>query len=238
MNRKQIKDQIKNAYWMEPSDREYQFLKKYEMRSMQMWDVLWVELRYMGLHGLVCAALIITLLALMVVTLPQDSAGSAMSFLPLGVLCPLVSTGRSNLYGMSELEEASRFSLRFIKMIRLFILGIISVLIVLTGTIISGLADGGLPDITVCLHSLVQISMPVLFTICGCMHITRKWHGNVFGCFAMTMVSCMVPFAGSIIGWQLSFAVLMAGAIVLMLLCVGESYLYVKESEDLLWNFC
>lgn len=159
------------------------------------------------------------------------------SIIPALVLLPVTAIGRSERCGMEELEAASRFSLRFVRLMRMPILGCISlVLIAAVSCYLKVQLQISISEI------LYFVGFPYLITVWGCMLITRKWHAkeNIYGCIGVTVLSCILPFIAdtlklrSIIPEYAAYAALL----VVFVVTVKEMIMYVKESEDLSWSSC
>lgn len=64
MTNKELKKRLKNAYKTMPSEREKAFIRKYEKRRMQIFDVLKIEIKYMGLKSFLTGLFLCILLFL------------------------------------------------------------------------------------------------------------------------------------------------------------------------------
>ena len=123
MTEKYMKKLLKNVYQISPSNREKVFLKKYEKRSMRILDVFILEFKYMGMQSVLSGAILIILFGIISFSKNSELMWYVSGILPVVGLILMSGMGKSEKYGMHELEAASRFSLRFIKATRIFILG-------------------------------------------------------------------------------------------------------------------
>ena len=64
MTDKAMKDLLKNAYKISETDREKVFLKKYEKRSMHIFDVFRLEFKYMSVRSMVSGMMLVLFFAL------------------------------------------------------------------------------------------------------------------------------------------------------------------------------
>lgn len=235
MNDKEIKRALKNAYKITPTDSEYDFLRKYGKRSTRLWDILLTEFRYMGVQSLISAALLIAVFFLITRFDNLETTWFVSGALPILALILTSGLGRSERYGMQELEGASRFSLRFVKSVRMFILGITTLLLIVA---ISVLLSGK----TGCnLFVLIGVvGTPYMISVFANLLITRRWHAreNIIGCFAVTLLSCVLPV---LMKKAISLNVIEPFVITIVFaavtaLAVRESVLYTREREDFAWN--
>lgn len=234
MTDKDIKKQIKTAYAVVPSDEEKAFIRRYEKRAMQMHRVIFVEAKYMCMSNLAWSIPLFVILVIISKVMEPKYAWAIASMLPLCAVVPLISIGKSDRCRMAELEAACRFSLKFIRMVRLFILGILSLLLILAGSVIlKEICQVGY------LHTFLFCSLPFLLNVWGCLCITRKWQAkeNIFGCIAVTIFSCLLPMS-SYAGLWLTDDILLIAVCIILFFIGKEAFMYVKGSEDVTWNLC
>lgn len=235
MTDKDMKQLLKNAYQISPSVRERDFLKMYENRSMHIWDVFVLEIKYMGIRSILSGVMLILVIGLIYLSENPQLMWYVSGILPVVGLLLISGLGKSERYGMQELEGVARFSVCAVKAIRIFIVGGISLIIV---TAISVLLQGktGVGFMTI----LGFIGTPYMLNAWGNLMITRRLHGkdNLYGCLAVAGVSCMLPM---LMEKAIQLGVIQPIVILLVLaaafaLTVRESVLYIKEREDLSWN--
>lgn len=237
MTDREIKKMLKDAYTMDVSDREKTFVRRYEHRRKQFFDIFRIELGHMKMGS--CLGGIALYIALFYVL--QSGKENVMwmlsSMLPLLIVAPLVALKQSDKYGMSEVEAASRFSLRFIKMTQMLILGLASILILMVSTIcLHGICRIGISQI------LFYVAFPYLFNVSGSLYIFRKWHTkeNIYACIALAGLSVVLPAVLQVI--RLHTYIPEYAVVVLFILVFyasgREIILFVKESENISWNLC
>lgn len=237
MTDNELKKRLKNAYETIPSEKEKVFIKKYEKRRMQIFDVLKLEIKYMGLKSCFTGPFLCILLFLATKNGQPQFMWIMSSVIPTLVLLTVTAIGSSRRCGMEELEAACRFSLKFIRMIRMMIFGSISLVIIVA---VSHFLKVQL-HISI-LETLSFVGFPYLINVWGCLLISRKWHSkeNMYGCIGVTVMSCILPFI--IDTMKLKFIIPgYVACVVLLVVFVGtvkEMFMYVKESEDLSWSLC
>lgn len=235
LTNKEMKKLLLSAYKQPVSEKEKMFIRKYERRSMQIVSIIRMELRYMGIYSYL-VGLVLTFLLFMVAHSNQSQfMWIVSSLLPLFALMSMILIGKSRQFGMHELEAASRFSLRFLRLVQMLILGTVSLLLItVCAVMINDILEISIPQ------TLCYLGIPYLFNVWGCLLLTRKWHGdnNVYGCVAITVFSSVISFVyNPIVLYQqligMSAYVLLG---VILGVTVREMAKYIKESEDLLWN--
>lgn len=237
MTDRDIKKMLSKAYASKETNKENKFIHKYEKRSRRIWDVFKIEIRYMGIQSVLVGMLLCLLFVLVAHMDDINLMWTVSSLIPIGAAVPLFLLSRSERYGMDELEAASRFSLRFVRFVRLFIIGIVTlILFVATGVILKSIS------VATNIDYMIIVVIPYLITDFGAMLITRKWHskGNVLGIAAVCMLGCIIPFIIKEIRMTNHLPDITYGIITVILLVAvcRECILYVKESENLSWNLC
>lgn len=235
MTDKAMKDLLKNAYKISETDREKVFLKKYEKRSMHIFDVFRLEFKYMSVRSMVSGMMLVLFFALISFSKNPELIWYISGLLPVAGLILISGLGKSERYGMQELEAASRFSLRFIKAVRMFIMGCATLFIVIATSIVMQ-EKTGFNFITI----LGLIGTPYMLNAWGNLIVTRRWHEkeNIYGCLLVALVTCMLP---ALMEKAISYELIQPFILIILLLVVSaltvrESLLYIKEREDLSWN--
>lgn len=239
MKNSELKCLIKNAYDVKPSRKKNVFIGKYRKRELNYGKMLLIQFRYMGPQMTVAIGLALAILIVSVADRNKDFANIFAAFMPAAALIALTGLGKSEKYKMSEIEAASRFSLRMVEILRLTVIGIAGAVIVLAASWAIKLLTGSeLP------RSFALAGTPYLITTFLCMLIIRKWHSekNIYGCIAAAAVVCLLVLGGMtmlescpeeicrwiiLILFEISFV-----------LTVCEANKYVIESEEIQWNLC
>lgn len=237
MTDKEIKKLLKAAYASPETEKEKVFIKRYEKRSLSLMSIIKIEFHFMGIRSAFAGLVLCTLLFLLARNQDTDMVWTVSSLIPVGVFIPMILLSRSERVGMAELEAVSRFSLRYIRTVRMFMMGIFSMLLLLIVSIILRSAYVGNT-----VDCLAFAAVPYLISTYGAMIVTRKWHSkdNIFGVLAVCLLGGLLPFAEKTarLSGQLSDKTIMFLAGVLLAAVIRECSLYVKESEDLSWNLC
>lgn len=237
MTDKELKKLLKGAYALQTTESEKRFVRRYEKRSLQTIDVLRLEFRYMGLQSILAGAILCLLCMLMVKMEDTDMMWMLSSLIPLCAVIPMILLSKSERCGMDEMEASCRFSLRFVRLVRMCIIGAFAlVLFLCVGTIMKTLYAFTVIDY------IAYVITPYLASAFGAMLVTRRWHGkeNIYGILAVCILSGLVPFVVKTFmqsGLLSDVAIVMIAAILLTAV-IRESIKYVKESEYISWNLC
>lgn len=239
MKIRNIKILLKTAYSLNESDSEKQFIRAYEEKHMQLWEVVKVEFGFMGIKSALAALILLIVLFAASFNNTEYGLWCVSSMLPLFAMLVAFIIGSSERYEMDELESACRFSLSFVRMVRMLIIGVISlVLLALCIAIIQRNSAETLIVIICC------VSCPYLLNIFGCLFITRKIHNkeDIFACAGITCFTCLLPtlVKARILRMFMSACDLWAGIALLLIiiLTVRESIIYVQEGDKKIWNLC
>ena len=237
MTDKEIKGLLKNAYMLSETETEKIFVRKYEQRSLKLSEIIKTEFQYMGAKGFLAGVVLIVVLLIAAQAGDTDRVWIISSFIPVCALIPMLLLSKSERFGMDELEAASRFSLRFIRIVRMFILGVFSMALLLTVGIILRITIAASFS-----EQMILVVFPYLISAYGAMLVTRKWHGkeNVFGVLAVCAFAGLLPYVIRPIklSGQLTDGFFLLMIALLLVAFIRECMLYVKESEDLSWNLC
>ena len=235
MTDKELKHMLKNAYELPESGGSQRFIKEHEKRSRQLSDVIKNEFYYMGIKSILAGFILCGLFMAVALNGEENMMWITSSMLPVCSLIPLIPILRSGKYGMCELEAASRFSLKFIQLIRMFILGIFSSVVILGGSVL-------LRKIWICgmLDIVIYMLLPYFVSIWGSLFIARKWHGKEsaigvpFICIATGFLPTTIRELRNVhITPDYMYVIL---TVIIMVASVKECIEFINERSDLSWN--
>lgn len=233
MTDKELKNMIKNAYALPTTESEKRFVRSYEKRYLQIKDVLKSEFKYMGFKSILSGVILCLIFITVMKMDNSDKMWVISAMIPFCAVIPMVLISRSERYGMDEIEASCRFSLRFLRFVRMFIIGIFTIGLLLSiGIIMKVLSAFTIIEYIAC------VLTPYLISDLGAMIVTRRWHGNenVYGIFAVCIASSLVPFIVKML--RLHDTAIVAIAAVIFIAVIRECVKYVKESENISWNLC
>lgn len=236
MTDRELKEKLNNVYNPGQSERGRQFVLRHEQRSLQLKDIILDEFRFMNRQSVLSGMLLFIILLLVSMHDSTETVWCLSSFLPLLALLITAVIGRSERHGMSELEAACRFSLHFVRTVRMLIAGAASLALILACTFIARKNAGSSFAVVLCF-----VSFPYLLNVFINLLITRKRHSaeDIYFCAGATCFTCLIPS----IGRALSISRMSdAAAIVLIIVAAaavtGESIKYIHERDRIIWNWC
>ena len=124
MKRNDVKRLLKNAYPVEPSERKTVFLRMYQPRQMNYRELLGLQFQYMGPQLVILYGYAFAMFLGLIAHRDETMARLFAALMPALALTALTGLGKSEKYGMAEIEMASRFSLRMLKILRLALVGL------------------------------------------------------------------------------------------------------------------
>ncbi len=232
---KEFKNLIKHAYYAPEPERKQEFLRKLRPRQVSTFRMLLDQIPYIRPHVWILALLILAVAIVGAVTGKEGTDKEVALLMPLTAVVGMLENGRSGRYGMSELEMATRFSLRSLVFARMTILGILAgVVTAVTAPVISG--SFGMEAVM----TAETILIPYLITMIIGLHLERSPLGRTNG-----LVSVLVAVGVSTLFFLLwnseggmalyvSFLSAGLGVVAVMVLCMltlAEQWLTVKNVE-------
>lgn len=238
MKNSELKRLIKSAYSIEAS-RKNEFIKNYQRRELNYRELLRVQLQYMGAQLTAICGYALAMLLGSLANIDVKLAKIVAVLAPLAALFALTGLGKSEKYGMEEIEMSSRFSLRTITIIRLAIIGIAGLAIMLAASCALSAVTG--MNLFV---SFAAAGVPYLITTFLCMLLIRRWHSpkNIYGCVVIAAGVCAAMFGGIDILERCCAGLYRSALSGVLLISAGltavEVCAYIRESEELQWNLC
>lgn len=237
MTDREIVKRVRTAYALSETAKGKRFVREHEKRSMQILDIIKLEFKYMGLQSLVAGIILCISFLIVAKTWDFDSVWTVSSLIPICAVIPVFFLSKSERCGMVELEASSRFSLRFVRLVRMFIIGLFTMgLFLAIGIILKSVS------MVTEIEYVIFVIIPYLVSVFGAMLVARKWHGreNIFGLFGTCVFGSVLPFLIKEIRSAGVFPDLFLGvaAVILFVAVIREGYFYIKESENVSWNWC
>ncbi|MDO5444638.1 MAG: hypothetical protein Q4F31_03340 [Eubacteriales bacterium] len=239
MKNSDLKLMIRSAYDVKSSEKKKAFIRAYQKRELDYIDILFLQFQYLGPQLTVVFGYALMMLLGGAAHINAAFARVLAAFMPAAALFALTGLGKSSKYAMEEIEMASRFSLRMIKILRLTIIGIAGITVMVAASFVLKIVAG-----LNLLSAFALTGVSYLSTTFLCMVLIRKWHSekNIYGCVLIALVVCITMVSGS--GMQVLYSAGFSGmvpAVLLLIsvvLTVSEACKYIKESEEILWNLC
>ena len=235
MTDRELKEKLSSIYNPGQSEKGRQFVRSHEQRSMQLKDIIINEFRFMSRQSVLSGVLLCAVLILVSMHDSTTTLWFLSSFLPLFALLITSVMERSERYGMSELEAACRFSIRFVRMVRMLIIGTASLVLILVSALVARSSEGNSFAVVLC-----YVSLPYLLNVFSNLLITRKRHtkDDIFFCCGATCFSCLLPTIARALKFSRISDTAAALLIIAAVAAVSEETIkYIKEENRILWNW-
>ncbi|MBP5554365.1 MAG: hypothetical protein J6X94_05785 [Lachnospiraceae bacterium] len=188
MKRNNLKNLINDAFYApEPALKE-NFIRFLRPRKVSMAEMIVRQIPYIGKLVWAFSALMIAVALIGANSGSETTVAAVAALMPFSAAIGIFDTNRSKRYNMSELEAATRFSLRSVIFARMTILGILSLIAIVVISPIIAVTYGG--DI---FAAAVRIIIPYLITMIVSLHIERTALGRGLG-FCSIIVAVAVSF--------------------------------------------
>lgn len=226
-----LKKELFNYFDAPTPRRKKDFLKKYGIENINMFDVIVNQFHYISKSTWIFSALFFVFSLFVGRYATSEYIWVIFSIIPFFVTISITESMRSFRYGMNELEMVTRFSLKSIIYAKMFILGVCNVLLLF---IIAGFMESGV------FANILYMLVPYLITASGGFMIVRKFRGNE-GNYLCCGLSIIVGGAeGRLYGFnsgvlfELRYINLWIIAFVIFLvLTVREGYMAMREMQEL-----
>lgn len=233
--RKMQKKELARLYEAPPAQRKEEFFWRVEKPGISHWQFLRIQISYVRKWNWAVA-----LLMLAAVNLGWLEGqilwimGAVTPFLSLAVAA---ECSRSRQYGMEELELVSRFSMKYVVVSRILILGLCD-LLVLVFLVCVGFSKTQ-ADLFYCGGMVLS---PYLVNAFLSMWIVRRVHGRegTYLCMALTVIVSTAGLLLKILGQPLPELIgtggMTVGLLALAILTVRECVKFIEQSEEYVWN--
>lgn len=238
-----VKKVLEEAFAAPEPKRKKEFLEKIEVPQISSFSFILLQIAYIRKRVLLVSVLLLFLAVRSVDFAEQDCIWVISALMPFLALCVVTESARSETYGMTELEMASRFSLKSIVLARLGAIGLLHFMIL---CLLVPFAVKAFPvshaQISIYLRTSVYLTVPYLLTSIWGLWVVRKLSGKeaIYSCMGIAvMVSClnfvirgnfpMVYEEKQFIWWILIVCYLFIKA--------GKEYKkMIYQTEELSWN--
>jgi len=231
------KKALAEAYQAPPPEGRLSFIRSLGPQKTALFDFVRGQIGYIH-KGIWFISAIITAVSLFFFrVMPRDLMWVVSALTPALALAAVCESGRSEWYGMAELELATRFSLRSVVLARLIILALVN------GALLGLLAGlGAWRGEVRLLAAGLYILAPFLLTANLSLWVLRSYPGReggyVCGGIALAVsVSVLLSRETLALYWAERYLpVWAAGALALSLGLVRQYQKQMKRMEELSWN--
>ena len=235
----QLKRNIQKAFAApKPNQQEkVRFLRSLPQTQIGMFQFILVQASYVRKLSWALSGLILLLALFCAYNISEDTIWVVSAFVPLLGLLAVTESTRSMMYGMSEFEMSTRFSLKSVVMARMSVLGVLD-FIVLVCAIPLCYTGSGFSLLQTGLYLLV----PYMLTVNISLWIIRRFQGQetVYVCMSVAaligganvglhFITDLIYQNANIVWWFILLVLLFAGM-------AHEIYLAIKQTEEYTWN--
>lgn len=234
MKTKQIKQELFFYYQAPKPDRKQEFLQHFSEPGMTSWQFMRGQAGYIKKWIWGISILLLLLLLSCCSFFHKDMLNVMASFAPFIAMSLLAEGSRSYVYGMEELELATRFSLKSVLLARMGILAVFHLFLLLVMVLFSVGSGAG----QYCLAG-IRILLPYFTSISIGLPLIRRFHGRESGylCVAIAViVSILSWYLQEILVWRGEVQLLpIFGMLLILEIIFGavESTKLLKQSEEL-----
>ena len=234
MKTNQIKQELLCYYQVPKPEKKQEFLRRFSEPNMTSWQFMKIQAGYIKKWIWGISVVLLVLLLSCCSFFHKDILNVMASFAPFIAMSLLAESSRSYVYGMEELELATRFSLKSILLARMGILAVFHLLllsVMVLFSVRSGASQYFLAGIRILLPYFTSISIGL--------PLIRRFHGRESGYFCVSiaiMVSILSWYLQEILVWWGKIQLLPVFEILLILEIIFgavESTKLLKQSEEL-----
>ena len=235
----QLKRSIQKAFAApEPDQQEKaRFLRTLPQPQISLLQFILVQASYVRKVSWVLSGLILLLALFGAYNISQDTLWVVSAFVPALGLLAVTEGNRSMMYGMSEFEMSTRFSLKSVVMARMSVLGVLDFIVLVCAIPVCYTGSG---------FSLLQTGLyllvPYMLTVNISLWIIRRFQGQetVYVCMSVAaligganvglhFITDLIYQNANIVWWFILLVLLFAGM-------AHEIYLAIKQTEEYTWN--
>lgn len=217
--------------------KKREFIGRFPKESMSFSRFVLLQTGFIRKRVWGCSFLIFILTYICSKYMEKEIICSISALMPLLALTAITESGRSEIYGMTELELSSRFSLKSVLLARMGILGSVNFLAIMGVILMVGFKSG-----TCITETALYMFCPYLMTAFAGLYIVRKVRGREAEYFCAGISICIS--VGSVMAmkrfdvfYQQNYKIWWI--LLFVFLCVGmvwECCQMVKQTEEFRWN--
>ena len=235
----QLKRNIQKAFAApEPDQQEKaRFLRTLPQPQISMFRFIFVQASYIRKvsWGLSCLILLLALFG--ACSISRDTLWVVSAFVPALGLLAVTESNRSMMYGMSEFEMSTRFSLKSVVLARMSILGLFNFAVIAVLTPLCRIGND---------FSLLQTGMyllvPYLLTVNCSLWIVRRTNDReiIYGCMCVAAIvsgiNTGLHLVTDLIYQEIYTSWWLVLSILLLIELAYEIHCTIKRTEEYTWN--
>ena len=238
MNNK-LKRSIQKAFEPpKPNQKEKtRFLRTLPQPRISMFRFILVQATYMRKMTLVFSVLLLLPAVIGANYISENTLWIVSAFVPILGLLAVTEGNRSMMYGMSEFEMSTRFSLKSVVLARMSILGLINFAVIAILTPLCRIGND---------FSLLQTGMyllvPYLLTVNFSLWIARRVNGKetIYGCMCAAVIvsgiNTGLHFVTDLVYQEIYIGWWIVLSVFLLIELAHELHCTIKQTEEYTWN--
>ena len=235
----QLKRNIQKAFAApKPNQQEKtRFLRSLPQPQIGMFRFILVQASYVRKLSWILSGLVLLLALLCSCNISQDTLWLVSAFVPALGLLAVTESNRSMMYGMSELEKSTRFSLKSVVLARMSILGLVNFAIIAVLAPLCRVGNG-----FSLLQTLMYLLVPYLLTVNISLWIARRTNDKeiIYGCMCVAIIVSAINtglhFVVELIYQEVYISWWLVLAIILLIEVAYEMHCTIKRTEEYTWN--
>ena len=236
---KQLKRSIQKAFAVpKPNQQEkVRFLRSLPQPQIGIFQYILVQASYVRKLSWALSGLILLLALFCAYSISEDTLWVVSAVVPVLGLLAVTEGNRSMMYGMSEFEMSTRFSLKSVVLARMSILGLINFAVIAVLTPLCCIGND---------FSLLQTGMyllvPYLLTVNFSLWIVRRVNGreSIYGCMCVSVIvsgiNTSLHFVTDLIYQEIYISWWLVLSVFLLIELAYEIHCMIKRTEEYTWN--
>ena len=235
----QLKRSIQKAFAAPKPDQQEKarFLRKLPQPQISMFRFILVQASYVRKLSWALSGLTLLLALFCAYNISEDTLWVVSAFVPALGLLAVTEGNRSMMYGMSEFEMSTRFSLKNVVLARMSILGLFNFAVIAVLTPLCRIGN----DVSL-LQTGMCLLVPYLLTVNFSLWIARRINDKeiIYGCMCVaTIVSGIntsLHFATDLIYQEIYTSWWLVLSVFLLIELAYEIHCTIKRTEEYTWN--
>ena len=235
----QLKRSIQKAFAAPKPDQQEKvsFLRSLPQPQIGMFRFMLVQASYVRKLSWALSSLILLLALFCAYNISEDTLWVVSAVVPVLGLFAVTEGNRSMMYGMSEFEMSTRFSLKSVVLARMSILGLINFAVIAVLTPLCSIGND---------FSLLQTGMyllvPYLLTVNFSLWIARRVNGKetIYGCMCVAVIvsgiNTGLHFVTDLVYQEIYISWWIVLSIFLFIGMSYEIHCTIKRTEEYTWN--
>ena len=235
----QLKRSIQKAFAAPKPDQQEKarFLRTLPQPQISLFQFILVQASYVRKVSWVLSGLILLPALFGAYNISQDTLWVVSAFVPVLGLLAVTEGNRSMMYGMSEFEMSTRFSLKSIVLARMSILGLINFAVIAILTPLCRIGN----DFSL-LRTGMYLMVPYLLTVNFSLWITRQVNSRetIYGCMCVAVIvsgiNTGLHLVTDLIYQEIYTSWWLVLSVFLLIELAYEIHCTIKRTEEYTWN--